>query len=80
MAPEPQDQETREVGALAPQPVDDNAPTPRRGTPIARLRGRITRATRGLSRKHWNGARLVVIVLLGVAIALLLFMFVKQLG
>jgi hypothetical protein len=80
MAPDPEEHETREVGALAPQPVDEDAPTTRRGTPIARLRGRITRATRGLSRKHWNGARLVVIVLLGVAIALLLFMFVKQLG
>lgn len=80
MAPNPEEHETREVGALAPEPVDEDAPTPRRGTPIARLRGRITRATRGLSRKHWNGARFVVLVLLVVAVLLLLFMFLKQVG
>lgn len=74
MAHDPHEQETREVNAL---PADE-ALTPKRGTPSVRKSDQL-RQTRGLSRKHWSGARFVALVILLVLAALALFFAFKNL-
>jgi len=78
MAPQPPDPLSTEPGQDRQAPLDD-APTPRRGTRTTRMRVHLGRVTRGLSRRHWSGARLVVIVLLLTALVLLLFLAAKGL-
>jgi hypothetical protein len=73
MTPDPDEQQTREVTALGPGPVDDDAPTPRRGTPIARI-------TRKLDRTNWKGAVFVLITLVLTLALLVLFFSIKALS
>lgn len=57
--------------------TDDNTPTPRHGSASVSMRSYTTRATRGISIKHWKGAWFVLFVLLLVFVSLFLFLAYK---
>ncbi|MBX3474220.1 MAG: hypothetical protein KF754_07535 [Planctomycetes bacterium] len=61
-----------------PTPLpDDEAPTPRRGSPAVARSGRGTRRTRGVRPGQWAGLRFVVLGLLLIAALVAGFVLLK---